>query len=190
MTSIYEDPNTSGPQYAYPQTASPYYPDAPPSYPSAPDWSYPSAPPSYYPQTSLGYPLAQSFSTQPQFPMPRRNNARNIILGIIAVLVVAGVAIGVAISTSSHTSRTSTSTMDRVFVATIHRGIPQTANTADSMIVGEGHQVCSAFGNGDNFLSVAGTVMDDGYTPYESGYYIGASIAAYCPKYMSAIPDH
>jgi hypothetical protein len=122
--------------------------------------------------------------------MPRRNNSRNIILGIIAVLAIAGIAIGVAISTSSHTSRASTSTMDRVFVAAIHRGIPQTVSTADSVIVAEGHQVCSAFDTGANFLSVAGTVMDDGYTPYESGYYIGASIGAYCPKYLSAIPDH
>ena len=175
MTSIFEDPN-GGPQYAYP---------------SAPVWSYPDAPPLHYPETLPRHSRQQSFSSQPQFAVPRKsNNTRNIILGIIAVLAVAGIAIGVAISASSHTSRTSTSAMDTVFVATIHRGIPQTASTADSTIVVEGHRVCDAFGNGANFLSVAGTVMDDGYTTFESGYYIGASIAAYCPKYMSAIPDH
>jgi len=61
----------------------------------------------------------------------------------------------------------------------IHFGSPDKALIA-------GHEVCDELGTGRSTNQVASTVMaNSGLDGYHAGYFVGASIRAYCPKYAS-----
>ena len=61
----------------------------------------------------------------------------------------------------------------------IHFGSPDKALIA-------GHEVCDELGNGKTPNQVASTVMSNSdLDGYHAGYFVGASIRAYCPKYAS-----
>jgi Protein of unknown function (DUF732) len=49
-----------------------------------------------------------------------------------------------------------------------------------------GHEVCDELGNGKTPAQVASTVeSNSGLDDYHAGFFVGASISAYCPKYSS-----
>ncbi len=46
------------------------------------------------------------------------------------------------------------------------------------------HQVCTELGNGRTKDDVAQEVIDrSGLDPYHAGYFVGASVGAYCPQF-------
>jgi hypothetical protein len=46
------------------------------------------------------------------------------------------------------------------------------------------HQVCTELANGRTKADVAQEVMDrSGLDPYHAGYFVGASVGAYCPQF-------
>jgi hypothetical protein len=70
---------------------------------------------------------------------------------------------------------------DRFLAALASRGIsynsPEAAVTA-------AHQVCTELGSGRTKDDVAQEVMDrSGLDPYHAGYFVGASVGAYCPQF-------
>jgi hypothetical protein len=61
----------------------------------------------------------------------------------------------------------------------IHFGSPDKAVIA-------GHEVCDELGNGKSPAQVASTVQtNSGMDGYHAGFFVGASIRAYCPHYAS-----
>src|ERR1700757_490177 len=61
----------------------------------------------------------------------------------------------------------------------IHFGSPDKALIA-------GHEVCDKLDTGRSMNQVASTVMaNSGLDGYHAGFFVGASIRAYCPKYAS-----
>jgi Protein of unknown function (DUF732) len=61
----------------------------------------------------------------------------------------------------------------------IHFGSPDKALIA-------GHEVCDELDTGRSMNQVASTVMaNSGLDGYHAGFFVGASIRAYCPKYAS-----
>jgi Protein of unknown function (DUF732) len=52
-----------------------------------------------------------------------------------------------------------------------------------------GHKVCEYFVAGMNWNDVASDVQSSSGLPdYDTGYFMGAAIAAYCPAYMPDVP--
>jgi hypothetical protein len=48
------------------------------------------------------------------------------------------------------------------------------------------HQVCTELGKGRTKADVAQEVMDrSGLDPYHAGYFVGASVGAYCPEFSN-----
>ncbi|OBI82943.1 DUF732 domain-containing protein [Mycobacterium sp. 1245805.9] len=72
--------------------------------------------------------------------------------------------------------------IDDAFVAALARnGISMSdRGTAVSM----GHSVCAGFDKGEASTAVAmGIVKDTPLSPKQAGYFVGLSVAAYCPQY-------
>jgi hypothetical protein len=72
-------------------------------------------------------------------------------------------------------------TDDRFFAALQSRGITYRSPEA---AIEAGHQVCAELGSGRTKDDVAREVMDrSGLDPYHAGYFVGASVGAYCPQF-------
>jgi uncharacterized protein DUF732 len=72
--------------------------------------------------------------------------------------------------------------LDDAFVAALSKnGIAMSdRNTAVSMA----HTVCAGFDRGEPSTAVAmGIVKDTQLNPKQAGYFVGVSVAAYCPQY-------
>jgi hypothetical protein len=192
MTSY--EPQKQGSRWAYPPAGSPAAAPYGQRRASAPAADAPAA--SHYPPASA-YPSPSSIY-QPRFPAdsgtrpPRKdNNVRNIVLGIVATLLAAGVAIVVAIRAQPG-SDGMTSKTDAAFITAIHTGIPRTVKTPNSEILKVSRIICGALAAEPDPRIVGQTLVGAGYgyTSYEAGFFMGASIKAYCPKYSYLIPSH
>ncbi len=70
---------------------------------------------------------------------------------------------------------------DRFLAALQSSGINYTSPEA---AITAAHQVCTELGNGRTKDDVAQEVMDrSGLDPYHAGYFVGASVGAYCPQF-------
>jgi Protein of unknown function (DUF732) len=70
---------------------------------------------------------------------------------------------------------------DKFLAALQSRGISW--NSPEAAIVAA-HQVCTELGNGRTKDDVAQEVIDrSGLDPYHAGYFVGASVGAYCPQF-------
>lgn len=88
---------------------------------------------------------------------------------------------------SQSTDSTPTPTLDNVdtaFVQTVREKLPVTA-LSDENIILLGHNICHAFDSGLTAAAVLQIGVDNGLSPYDIGYVVGASTAAYCPQYNS-----
>jgi hypothetical protein len=77
---------------------------------------------------------------------------------------------------------------DKAFLEIIREaGFPGT----DTAVVSAGHSVCDAADVGLSFMALVNAVGSPspnnpaGYTPKQTGQFIGASIAAYCPEHQT-----
>lgn len=75
--------------------------------------------------------------------------------------------------------------VDNAFVAAVHaRGINFTSQQAAIIA---GHEVCDELDLGKQKSDIASTVMANSRMDgYHAGYFVGAAIAAYCPRYRSS----
>ena len=60
----------------------------------------------------------------------------------------------------------------------------QITYTSAEAAIDAAHQVCTELANGRSKADVAQEVMDrSGLDPYHAGYFVGASVGAYCPQF-------
>jgi hypothetical protein len=62
--------------------------------------------------------------------------------------------------------------------------------SSPAVAVGEANVVCSKIGRGESFTSVLEDLhtADPTLSQYQAGYFIGASVASYCPQSISTLP--
>jgi hypothetical protein len=75
-------------------------------------------------------------------------------------------------------------TNDNKFIALLNsEGI--TDHVSPSHAIAAGHSVCEKLDGGETPTQVANDVLNSSTMPaYHAGYFVGAAIKVYCPKYM------
>jgi hypothetical protein len=109
-------------------------------------------------------------------------------MNILKTMVIAGAAV-LALWTAGNARADST---DDAFLAALaigHVGIDLTGSSK----IAVAHTVCAAYDAGYGDLEI----IDDIYqhnksslTNWEAGYFVGAAVSAYCPKYNVSQPTH
>jgi Protein of unknown function (DUF732) len=97
-----------------------------------------------------------------------------------AWLVLAGM-LGALLGASpiAHADATDDAFLEALTAKDIHFGSPSKAIIA-------ANKVCDELDNGKTTAQIASTVQaNSGLDGYHAGYFVGASIRAYCPKYAS-----
>ncbi len=89
-----------------------------------------------------------------------------------------------AVETIQQDTVSNTPTLDEVYVFTL-RDEMSLDGVSDSDIIGLGNKICSALKTGSTPLEVGEIGVRAGLAPYDAGYVVGASIAAYCPEFKS-----
>ena len=81
------------------------------------------------------------------------------------------------------------STEDKAFVKTVRQEITASRDMSDGQLIESAKVVCNIAKEEQNFLVVVSrTRPARGFTPSDTSYYVGASIAAYCPENKDIIP--
>ena len=166
----------SGPRHAYAPTS-----DTPPASHYPPASAYPSPSSIYRPR----------LPTRSGVRRPRKNNrVRNIAFGIVALLIASAVAIVVVRNTSN--GSTAKSRRDAAFINSIHNGMPRTKKLPDAEITKVGHAVCDTLDAKQAVKAVVAMLTSKKYryTTIQSGIYMRASIATYCPQYSYLVSGH
>jgi len=85
--------------------------------------------------------------------------------------------------------KTELSTRDKAFVQTVRQEITATRDMSDQKLVDNAKQVCNTADEERNFLVVVSRTRPAlKFTASDTSYYVGASIAAYCPENKDIIP--
>lgn len=96
------------------------------------------------------------------------------LLALVAALCCLGAPIPIA-----HADAADDAFLAALTAKGIHFGSPEKALVA-------AHEVCDELGNGKSAAQVASTVQSNSdLDGYHAGFFVGASIRAYCPKYAS-----
>lgn len=126
---------------------------------------------------------------QPQFPglQPPPNpgvpgkNAFGLLAA--AVMLAGGVFVGVLIALNSTSHHVTGIQRDQAFLSVVHNQIFDLDNTSDRTLINEGHAVCNTLNEGGGlFEATAEIAAWTGIAPTDAGYFVGASIGAYCPR--------
>ncbi|MGB9226650.1 DUF732 domain-containing protein [Mycobacterium sp.] len=113
-------------------------------------------------------------TTPVRSPIPVRSLAAGLVLGV-ALLGVAGVA-----SPAAHADATDDAFLKAVQSKGINFASPLAAIIA-------GHEVCDELDLGRAKSDVANDVMSSSNLDgYRAGYFVGVSVAAFCPRYHSS----
>lgn len=72
---------------------------------------------------------------------------------------------------------------DDVFVKVVSDKFP-IFSTARSELIALGHNVCGAFDRGVTKEKVLEIGLDNGLTPQQIGYIVGAGVQVYCPEHL------
>jgi hypothetical protein len=103
---------------------------------------------------------------------------RSLIAGL--VLVVALLTLAEVATPPAHADGVDDAFLNAVTAHGINVASPQTAIIA-------GHRVCNELDDGRQKSDVANDVMSNSNLDgYRAGYFVGASIAAYCPRHHSS----
>lgn len=105
------------------------------------------------------------------------NPVRSVVTGLVLALPVGVMAITVP---SAHADGVDASFLNALQSKQIHFASGQAAVVA-------GHQVCDALDGGRASSDVANDVMQQsGLDGYHAGFFVGVSIAAFCPRHTGA----
>ena len=108
--------------------------------------------------------------------------SRGRVLSLSAARVVLVVALLGPLGVAASTARADPSDVDARFLAAL-RAAGITYASPD-VGIGAGHLVCSKLDGGEKPTDVANEVMNSSsLDAYHAGYFVGASIGAYCPQY-------
>ena len=108
-----------------------------------------------------------------------RTRKRHPLLSLLAAGFIPAVALlgPVTAAPTAHADATDDAFLAALTAKGIHFGSPQKA------LVGA-HEVCDELGNGKSPSQVASTVQSNSdMDGYHAGFFVGASIRAYCPQY-------
>lgn len=101
------------------------------------------------------------------------------VLRWAAKLVCAGALAPLMVAPIAHADATDDAFLSALKAKGIHFGSPDKAFIA-------GHEVCDELANGKTAVQVASTVQSNSdMDGYHAGYFVGASIRAYCPQFAS-----
>jgi hypothetical protein len=101
------------------------------------------------------------------------------VLRWAAKLVCAGALAPLMVAPIAHADATDDAFLSALKAKGIHFGSPDKAFIA-------GHEVCDELANGKTAVQVASTVQGNSdMDGYHAGYFVGASIRAYCPQFAS-----
>ncbi len=101
---------------------------------------------------------------------PLRWAARLLLVAVVGPLAAAPIA---------HADATDDAFLAALTAKGIHFGSPEKALIA-------GHEVCDELGTGKTAVQVASAVQSNtNMDGYHAGFFVGASIRAYCPQYAS-----
>lgn len=124
----------------------------------------------------------------PPPPAPPRKQ-RRWPWGLAAAVLTLGT-IAALIGTNSSSSNPGSGKRDQAFLTVVRSSVPELAARTDSDVIDLGHKTCAALDSGNGVLAVAGTFMSDGgFSAYDAGAFIGASIGAYCPADEALVPS-
>lgn len=87
---------------------------------------------------------------------------------------------------SSTVSNDSTDNVDDVFIRVVREQMPE-EGISDYQLIDLGHNICTALDGGMSPVDVAIIGVRAGMSPYNSGFIIGASVVAYCPRHRDLI---
>lgn len=119
---------------------------------------------------------------QPPPPNPGVPGKNATALLVSAIMLAGGVFVGVLIALNSSHQTTSIQ-RDEAFLSVVHNQIFDLDNTSDRTLIDEGHAVCNILNEGGGlFEATAEIAAWTGIAPTDAGYFVGASIGAYCPR--------
>jgi hypothetical protein len=114
--------------------------------------------------------------TTGQVRSPR--HARSLLAGL--VLVIALVSLAEVATPTAHADAIDTAFLAAIKAKSISFASPQAAIIA-------GHEVCDELDLGRQKSDVASDVMNNsGMDGYHAGFFVGVSVAAYCPRYHAS----
>ncbi|MCV7101544.1 DUF732 domain-containing protein [Mycobacterium palustre] len=99
-----------------------------------------------------------------------------------------GLLLGALIVTAAPAVIARADVTDDAFVVALERS-GMTVTNRDAAIAA-GHMVCVAFDQGSTPSAVVTSLMGQGFSPHDAGSIMGISVAAYCPKYRSAVESN
>lgn len=109
--------------------------------------------------------------------MRSHGTVRSLLAGLFAAVALLGLA--AVTGPAARADHTDDAFLAAITAKGINFGSPQTALTA-------AHEVCDELGHGRSTAEIAAEVMQNSdLSGYLAGYFVGASIAAYCPNYAS-----
>jgi hypothetical protein len=101
------------------------------------------------------------------------------LVWVARLVLVAALGALAAAAPIAHADATDDAFLAALTAKGIHFGSPEKAFVA-------GHEVCDELGTGKTAVQVASTVQSNsGMDGYHAGFFVGASIRAYCPLYAS-----
>lgn len=112
-----------------------------------------------------------------------------LVSGCSSASTGSGSVAGVSTSVTHAPTQPSIDYHTRAFLAAVHRGtdlVP--VYGTDKQVVRLGHTVCQALDRGATFSLLLNDALKSGLSPYDGGFVIGASVAAFCPQYKYLIP--
>jgi len=75
---------------------------------------------------------------------------------------------------------------DIVFLDTVKSHFP---GVAQEDLINGGHVVCNGLDAGEPVVGVVEDLINAGFPSYEAGYFLGASVTAYCPDHTDAVKE-
>jgi hypothetical protein len=109
----------------------------------------------------------------------QRMPGRALLVWVAGLVLLAGLGPLAAVAPIAHADANDNAFLGALTSKGIHFGTPEKAFIA-------GHEVCDELGNGKSPAQVASTVENNSdMDGYHAGFFVGASIRAYCPQYAS-----
>jgi Protein of unknown function (DUF732) len=110
---------------------------------------------------------------------PTRTPGLALLVGAAGLMLAAALAPLAAVAPVAHADATDDAFLSALKAKGIHFGSPDKAFIA-------GHEVCDELANGKTTAQVASTVQGNSdLDGYHAGFFVGASIRAYCPQFAS-----
>jgi len=79
------------------------------------------------------------------------------------------------------------SSIDEAFLGLLRDNTDSWDTLPDTEVITLAEEMCGAWSRGGTFEEIAGIMVDSGFDPYESGFFMGAGTEFYCPEYSDLV---